>query len=550
MEIYGVFNGNIWRDEMNGKSFFRLITKHEFILPEMYQREFMMHNTLTDLDEKWYEIKCAATDVSVPSLDKNTPVKITGFFLEGQESEVMDFMIESFRIGSNDDMTAYRYMTSFTGINDEIARYLLLSYGNDILSITKPEVVTILEERGVKEEHIKAFVSTITKKHAECIVFEEWGHVKIPYPYVIKAVKHYGINAIKVFRLDPYEGLKIGLTFKQCDRLAKRYNFTHLSPNRIRAVTDVVMTRLSNEGHTYTDLKEYQRQAAYMVEHYGDYGDIIPSASIEFVKSDRYDIVRSPSSAVISKKIYYAERSVAENVKRLCSKKEEPYREDMLPIIEHKCNMTFGKQQRSAFEMMRYRGIKILTGGPGTGKTTTVKGLIYCYEMMHPDHKIRLAAPTGKAAQRLAESTEMPATTIHKLLEYIPYGESPTVRDEKNPIDADFIVIDEVSMVDIELFDLLLKAVKTGTSILLVGDIHQLESVGPGAVLRDLLGVSRNVIPSTFLTEVFRQKGDSVIIDNSIKVNEGKTDLRTIKGSCLTSKFSAHPIKEMRESTL
>ena len=146
---------------------------------------------------------------------------------------------------------------------------------------------------------------------------------------------------------------------------------------------------------------------------------------------------------------------------------------------------------------------------------------------MHPEHTIKLAAPTGRAAQRLAESTGMSATTVHKLLNYVPYGENPSCKDGNNPIDANMIVIDEASMIDIELFDMFLEAVKNDTTILLVGDIHQLESVGAGAVLRDLLNAKTVNIKHTFLTEVFRQKGGSPIIDNSIKINNGEYVLDT-----------------------
>jgi exodeoxyribonuclease V alpha subunit len=157
---------------------------------------------------------------------------------------------------------------------------------------------------------------------------------------------------------------------------------------------------------------------------------------------------------------------------------------------------------------------------------------------MYPKHKIALCAPTGRAAQRMSESTGMEATTVHRLLDYRPYGDTPSCKDRNNPIDADFIIVDEVSMTDIALFDMLLEAVKDNTMVLLVGDIHQLESVGPGAVLRDLLECSSTIIPRIMLTEVFRQKGGSPIIENAMRINDGNIhmveapEFKIIKTKC------------------
>ncbi|MCR5624236.1 MAG: AAA family ATPase, partial [Lachnospiraceae bacterium] len=267
----------------------------------------------------------------------------------------------------------------------------------------------------------------------------------------------------------------------------------------------------------------FKKQADYKINS-SVFEDKVSILSLSSIKDEEFDI---KNKEIYSKSLKRAEERAANNVKRLAINKAEPFSEQYIPIIEKECGMAFGKEQREAFFMFRDRGIKILTGGPGTGKTTTVKGLILNYRYMHPNHKIKLAAPTGRAAQRLAESTGMPAQTVHKLLNYVPYGDNPTCKDGNDPIDADFIVIDEASMLDIELFDMLLEAVKNDTTILLVGDIHQLESVGAGAVLRDLLSAKTVNIKHTFLTEVFRQKGGSPIIDNSIKINNGEFDLET-----------------------
>lgn len=199
---------------------------------------------------------------------------------------------------------------------------------------------------------------------------------------------------------------------------------------------------------------------------------------------------------------------------------------DLILYAARACKMNYGEQQRSAFPMvLRKKGVKILTGGPGTGKTTTILGILLAYKRMHPKDTIRLCAPTGRAAQRMAESTHMEAVTVHRLLDLKPYGDTTVCKDSSDPIDADLIVVDEMSMINIEVFDLLLEAIKTGTTLVLVGDINQLESVGAGAVLHDLLEAPESLIPRTMLTDVFRQKGDSSIISNAIRINAGITTL-------------------------
>ena len=523
MTMFGVFFGNIWRDEMNGKSIFRILTKHKLILKDMYQKEWVVANSKTGEDEKWFDVKCSALDKPIPSIEKNTPVKVKGYFLSN-EQEVWTFVVEDFVVDCNDDITAIRYLMSFSGVTEENAFKIVETFGNKVFDMDET-LREPLMDLGIKEEKADEMLLKISRKYAECVVFSELSEVKIPYPYTIKAVKNYGIKALSILKADPYIGLKLGFTFKQCDNLAKKYGYSSCSSARMRAVADVCMSRIASEGHTYTPLNTFQKALDYQLEH-GGYDDKVSSVASTVIRNSRYKLETGVNyQVIIDNKIAAAEQRVARNVLRLCKRVSEPYNPDFLPIIENKCGMQFGKEQKQAFDMFRHRGIKILTGGPGTGKTTTVKGLILCYQMMHPKHKIKLAAPTGRAAQRLSESTEMPATTVHKLLEFIPYGESPTVRDSNNPIDADFIVVDEVSMMDIQLFDLFLEAVKPNTTILLVGDIHQLESVGPGAVLRDLLKTKLKIVDATFLTEVYRQKGGSPIIDNSIRINNGIAEL-------------------------
>ena len=167
-----------------------------------------------------------------------------------------------------------------------------------------------------------------------------------------------------------------------------------------------------------------------------------------------------------------------------------------------------------------------MNGGPGTGKTTTIKGIIYAFERIHPNAVVKLCAPSGRAAQRMSESTGKPATTVHRLLDYRPFGDTEIHKDAADPIEADLIVVDEMSMMGVELFDIFLEAVKTGTTLVLVGDIDQLEAVGPGAVFRDLLNAPDSLTQKVLLTEIFRQKEGSPIIVNAGYINNGIHNLK------------------------
>lgn len=518
-----VFSLNLWRDEANGKAFFLGVTKSPLALSQMYQKTFVSRNTLTNKDETWYEIKVNGFDKPIPAIEKGTPIRLEGYFQDDERSAKWLFKLTGIRLICCDDITAVRYLAKY-GFSQGDAYCIIKKYGNNVFSyIENADFLTFISDIiGEKKatDVVKGFERTIS----EFDTFNLLSDAKIPYPYTIKAVRHYGINAPKYIRTSPYIiGTKIGLTFRQCDELALRMGFSATSSQRLKALTSSIVKGYSASGHIYTPVDQFKKQAEHKINS-SVFEDKVSILSVSSIKDEEFDI---KNKEIFSKTLKKAEERASYNVKRLAITKAEPFSEKYIPIIEKECNMAFGKEQRMAFDMFKDRGIKILTGGPGTGKTTTVKGLILLYKYMHPEHTIKLAAPTGRAAQRLAESTGLPATTVHKLLNYVPYGDNPSCKDGNDPINADFIVIDEASMIDIELFDMLLEAVKNDTTILLVGDIHQLESVGAGAVLRDLLTAKTVNIKHTFLTEVFRQKGGSPIIDNSIKINNGDYDLET-----------------------
>ena len=199
-----------------------------------------------------------------------------------------------------------------------------------------------------------------------------------------------------------------------------------------------------------------------------------------------------------------------------------PFNSSVIDEIEKEYNIKYSISQRESFNFIKSSGIKILTGGPGTGKTTVIRGLIEAYKRTNPKGIVALCAPTGRAAQRITESTKMEASTIHRLLDCKPYGDNEeelTCKNQDNPLSADLLIVDEVSMVDTELFAMLLGAVKSGTLIILCGDTDQLPSVGAGNVLKDLIASKQ--FPVNVLDTVYRQTDGSNIIHNANCVRTG-----------------------------
>lgn len=529
--FYGYFVNYLWRNEKNGGSYFKIATKQKLVLKEQYESQIVKRNK--DEDEVWNVILCDASLYHVPYFREYTPVRITGYFMDRhQKGLCWDFKITEIIEATAEETTTISYLASLPDISHEMAVKIVANYGADIFKFSKTEDAAerLVRYIGMRKEVAENTISIINSTSEERKLFSFLAPMHISYPYCIKAVKIYGEHAMEEITKNPYTaGQKIGLDFEYCDRIGKATGATAISKQRIKAVCRHTINRIGNSGHTWSSQKIFFNALNYSLRK-GAYenNDIPMSLVMSAIKNDIRSENINGTEAIYSHRLHEAEKTVAKNILRLTAVQEiEPYDSELIDYAEKACNMHYGKQQKEAFStVLRKRGVKILTGGPGTGKTTTIKGMLFAYQKMHPEHIIKLCAPTGRAAQRMAESTEMPATTIHRLLDYRPYGTDIVHKDASNPIDADLIVVDEMSMTDIELFNILLGAVKTGTSLILVGDIHQLESVGPGAVLHDLLKVSDDIIQKSMLTEVFRQKGGSPIIENALMINAGKIRLK------------------------
>ncbi len=346
----------------------------------------------------------------------------------------------------------------------------------------------------------------------------------------VKIYKTYGDNAIQQVKEDPYRLARdiYGVGFKTADKIARDLGLPPDHPTRLEAGLVYVLNQMADDGHMYLPERELIQQAAELLE-------VSPAevqtalqraAAAEMVKCEALpDLAEEQAAcAVYLPSLYYAEVGAARSLRRIL---EMPYsrlspplwQEDWAALIAEaatESDVPLTERQREAIHKALTHKVSILTGGPGTGKTTALRALIRV--LQRQGVRFALASPTGRAAKRLSEATGQPAKTIHRLLGYAPT--QGFLFGEENPLPTDFIIVDECSMLDCALAYALFRAVDPRAHVLLVGDVDQLPSVGAGDVLRDLIDSQK--VPVTRLSTIFRQEAGSTIIENAHRINRGR----------------------------
>lgn len=417
-----------------------------------------------------------------------------------------------------------RYLGSglIKGVGPKTAEKMVNCFGLETLNIieTEPERLVAVPGIGsIKAERIGAAFAEQKEIKQVMLALQGYG---ISPAYAVKIYRQYGEESLLVIRANPYQLAEdiLGIGFLTADRIGRQIGLAPDSSFRVRSAIKYFLSEQSEKGHVYLPQDELIN---LLLEKLEVTEDIIISCLAELENERQiFRDVFSEHIAVYLAPFYYAEKGVAERLSALAAiplQADLVEQGDRLKLWEEENGISLAENQRRAVETALISNLTVLTGGPGTGKTTTIRAIIGLLEQA--DYTVQLAAPTGRAAKRMAETTGREAKTIHRLLEY-GYAEGEGMefkRNSGNPIQADYLIVDETSMLDLLLTYNLLKALAPGTRLLLVGDTDQLPSVGAGNVLSDLIasGLGRVVK----LDEVFRQAQESMIVVNAHLINKG-----------------------------
>ena len=440
-----------------------------------------------------------------------------------------------------------RYLSSgaVKGIGPSTATKIVEAFGDSTLEIIENQPMRLAEIRGISKAKAEQ-ISQDFRSHfglREAMAF--LGQYRINPNQALAVYKKFGVGCIELIKDDPYvlcaEGLNIG--FERADAIAMSMEKSPDSGRRITAGLTYVLTHNLNNGHTCLPKDKLLEVASSLLEI--DREAVADQLEEAFDDSDFMQDEINGTAFIFLPYLYEAELYCAGRIATMAMCPAEPiknYARQML-VIESVTGITYDKRQTEAIDAAMNKGLLVLTGGPGTGKTTTLNAIIQLLELY--GHKVSIAAPTGRAAKRITEITGHEAKTIHRLLE-VEWGENDMqsfARNDKNPLDCDALIVDELSMTDILLFQSLLKAVKFGCRLVLVGDSDQLPSVGAGNVLGDLIQSGR--VPVVALTEVFRQAQKSAIIMNAHRIVNGEMPQLDL----LDSDFFFLPIREKEKIT-
>ena len=415
------------------------------------------------------------------------------------------------------------------GIGPKTAAKIVGHFGDETLAIMERQPERLSEIPGISREKARAIGEEFHLRVGMRQIMEFFMLHQLPAELAMRAYKRYGDNVVELIYDDPYLLMEEGVDapFGAVDRLAIGLGVAAEDPRRIRAGILFELSYNLLAGHSFLPEEKLALATAQMLE-------VSSEAVVRYIEdmAEAQRLIRQTLAGirvVYLPRLYEAECFVA---RRLLAGRTFPAPKNLEKMIQkaaREAGVTYSDQQEQAIRMAASQGVLLITGGPGTGKTTVLKGILCLLEQM--ELKCLLAAPTGRAAKRLGEVTGQDASTIHRLLEAgidPATGEMIFVRDESNPLKADAVIVDEMSMMDIELMHSLLRAVPEGKRLILVGDPDQLPPVGPGFPFSDML--RSETLSALRLTEIFRQARESLIVMNAHRVNNGQMpQLRDVK---------------------
>ena len=462
----------------------------------------------------------------LPFVNKNDTLEVTGKFVEHQEYG-RQFKVETFKkvmLETLDSLERYLANGLIKGIGPATAKKIVDTFGKETINVFKLEPERLSQIKGISKDKALEIAQEFVEN------WELWQLVSYLEKFGLGPQSAQGIykklgeNAIEKIEADPYVLVELSnkVDFVQIDKMALKIGMEYDNEKRIRSGIKYALLRVTYNGHCavlYENLVDFARELLGVSE------DAIDSSLINMkAKEEIYIEERGNEDWIYLSTYYKAEKNIAEKLIELREYKNINAIENLdrkLKKIEKTQKIELSDKQKEAVKLVNDNNVCVITGGPGTGKTTIIKSIIDIYK--EEELKITLCAPTGRAAKRMTEATGEEAKTLHRVLEIGKFASEDEINPDLlvTPIDANVVIIDEASMIDLFLMNYLMKALYSGTKLILVGDENQLPSVGPGNVLKDIIASEK--VPVVTLNKIFRQAAKSKIILNSHKVNEGES---------------------------
>lgn len=533
MDIRGVYCNTIFRNASTGYTVFKL--------------------KLSEYIEGYDEIYLVCCG-NVQSNFVGIPLLLSGEMIKNDNEQTFSFTDIKPHIKNEEDVINYPI---FKGIPKTAIAEMTNKYGPDVYEWDNkvPNLIEGLSDiKGISIKRATAIYNHITafKKQKELFKYVQGFGENISS--ADEFINEYNTEALNKLKKHPYvNGNKLKLSFRCCDAIAKANGFKADNPERVNAIISEVMQASYNNGNTCFPLDRILNGANWVIKHISVFPDEELSAFQFFatlIKNKKYISYINKEKDLTEFYFNYSyinEITIAKNIMRLASSSQQRDIDINKLVLdsEKQLNIKYNEMQKSCFNFLKSEGVKIITGGPGTGKTTVINGIIHAYQKLYPDKQIVMMAPTGRAAQKISEVTHREAGTIHRMLNISARAEHEFISDFTADYPADLIVIDEASMIDNEIAAQAFSAFKGGSTVVLVGDIDQLPSVGAGNVLYNL--INSKMLDTVQLSVNYRQGDLSTIAANAERIKIGDTQLFADENFNLIKCESS---KEMQEKAL